>query len=222
MKIQLLGSPSVRFANGLTPTFKTAKAEGLLYYLTATRRTHSRAALATLFWGDMEESKARVNLSKALSDLREQVGEYVTIATQTVAFNAALPYRLDVEIFVTATAAKQADQSLGSLQAAIDLYQGDFLDGFHVRNAPEFEQWLAAERERLRAAAVGILALLAARYRQNGDTANAIGTLRRLLLLEPWREEDHLQLMELTGGQRRISRCAPPVRTVPAGAGARA
>ena len=93
----------------------------------------------------MEEAKARVNLSKALSELREQLSEYVTIATQTVAFNAALPYQLDVETFLAATGAKQAGQSLGSLQAAVDLYQGDFLDGFHVRNAPEFEQWLTAE-----------------------------------------------------------------------------
>src|SRR3954468_11166448 len=100
INIQLLGSPEICLLNCLTPTFKTAKAEGLFYYLAVTQRTHSRAALATLFWGDMAESKARVNLSKALSELREQVGDYVTIATQTVAFDGALPYQLDVEIFL--------------------------------------------------------------------------------------------------------------------------
>jgi len=197
MKLQLLGSPTIRLSNGLPPTFKTAKAEGIFYYLAATQRTNSRATLATLFWGDMPESKARVNLSKALSALREQVGEYVTIATQTVTFNATLPYQLDVETFLTTPTTPAAEASLEKLQAQVDLYRGDFLDGFYVRNAPEFEQWQQVERERLRTAAAQRISTLATRYQQNNDFVNAISTLRRLLVLEPWREEAHHQLMNL-------------------------
>src|SRR5438874_11718469 len=123
MKLQLLGSPTIRLSNRLTPTFKTVKAEGLFYYLAATQRTHSRAALATRFWGDMAESKARVNLSKALSELRTQVGDYVTIATQTVTFNLALPYQLDVETFLAATTTRKAGEALEALQAQVGLYR---------------------------------------------------------------------------------------------------
>ena len=75
MNIQLLGSPQVRYANGLHPVFKTAKAAGLLYYLATTQVTHSRAALAALLWGARAEDKVRITLSKALSELREQLGE---------------------------------------------------------------------------------------------------------------------------------------------------
>jgi len=145
----------------------------------------------------MPESKARVNLSKALSALREQVGEYVTIATQTVTFNATLPYQLDVETFLTTPTTPAAEASLEKLQAQVDLYRGDFLDGFYVRNAPEFEQWQQVERERLRTAAAQRISTLATRYQQNNDFVNAISTLRRLLVLEPWREEAHHQLMNL-------------------------
>ncbi len=197
MNIHLLGSPEISLSNRLTPTFKTAKAEGLFYYLVATQRTHSRAALANLFWGDMAESKARVNLSKALSDLREQVGDYVTIATQTVTFNTALPYQLDLERFLAAPTTRKEDAALEALQAQVDLYRGDFLEGFYVRHAPEFEQWLLVEQERLRATAVQRFSNLAARYQQSGHLPNAIRTLRRLLGLEPWREEVHHQLMKL-------------------------
>jgi len=197
MKIQLIGSPEISLANNLTPVFKTAKAEGLFYFLVTTKRAHSRGALATLFWGDMAETKARVSLSKALSDLREQVGEYVTIATQTVAFNPALPYQLDVESFLAAPTTPQADESVAALQTRVDLYRGDFLDGFYVRNAPDFEQWLQGERERLRTVAAQLFATLATRYQQTSHLTNAISTLRRLLLLEPWREESHYQLMKL-------------------------
>src|SRR5689334_12316807 len=111
MKLKLLGSPTIHLANQLTPVFKTAKAEGLFYYLATTQKTHSRATLSTVFWGDMPESKARVNLSKALSELREQMGAYVTIATQTVTFNSALPYQLDVETFLTAPTTPKVEES---------------------------------------------------------------------------------------------------------------
>lgn len=197
MKIQLLGSPAISFSNRLNPTFKTAKAEGLFYYLAATQRTYARAPLATLFWGDMAETKARVNLSKALSELREQIGEYVTIATQTVTFNTALPYQLDVETFLAAPPQHNPGDVLAVLQEHADLYRGDFLDGFYVRNAPDFEQWLQAEREQLRTVAAQRFATLAKHYQQNGNLRNAISTVRRLLALEPWREEAHYQLMEL-------------------------
>lgn len=139
MKIRLLGCPEISFSNGLAPAFKTAKAEGLLYYLATTRRTHSRAVLSALLWGEMPETNARVNLSKALSDLRAQVGKHVTIGTQTVAFNSALPYQLDVETFLAAPMAA-ADPTVASLQQRLGLYRGDFLEGFYIRNAPEFEQ----------------------------------------------------------------------------------
>ena len=195
MKIQLLGSPIIHLPNHLTPTFKTAKAEALFYYLAATQKPYSRAALATLFWGDMAETKARVNLSKALSELREQVGEYVIISTQTVAFNATLAYQLDVESLLTP--AQQGNEAFVALQAQVDLYRGEFLEGFYVRNAPDFEQWLLVERERLRSAAVQLFDLLATRYQQSGQLTSAISTFRRLLQLEPWREEIHYRLMQL-------------------------
>jgi predicted ATPase/DNA-binding SARP family transcriptional activator len=208
MNIQLLGSPQVHLANGLRPIFKTAKAAGLLYYLAATQRTHSRAALAALLWGEMAEDKARVNLSKALSELREQLGDYITIATQTVTFNKALPYQLDVESFLTVTftaaGPRQAEQisagpQTADIHRAADLYRGPFLDGFYIRNALEFEQWQLAERARLHRLCAELLATLAARYRQEGSVPGAISTLRHLLQLEPWREEAHYQLMELLG-----------------------
>jgi DNA-binding SARP family transcriptional activator/predicted ATPase len=197
MNLQLLGSPTISLPNRLVPTFKTAKAAALFYYLVTTQRTYSRATLATLFWGDMAETKARVNLSKALSELREQVGDYVTIATQTVAFNDALPYELDVSTFLAVSPPHELGDALAVLQARADLYRGDFLEGFHVRNAPDFEQWLLVERERLRSAAVQLFANLATGYQQSGQLPDAINTVRQLLIIEPWREEAHYQLMEL-------------------------
>lgn len=211
MKIQLLGSPTIRLPNQLAPTFKTTKGEGLFYYLAVTRQPHSRAQLATLFWGDMPEKNARVSLSKALSDLREQAREYVTIATQTILFNTTLPYDLDIERFLTPPSSVE---SVAALQVRTELYRGAFLDGFYVRDAPDFEGWLRGERERFHNHAVQLLSTLAARYEQGGQIADAMNTLRRLLRVEPWREEAHYQLMtllaqqgETTAALRQYERC---------------
>ncbi len=47
------------------------------------------------------------------------------------------------------------------LQQALACYQGDFLEGFYVGNAPEFEACMLAERARLRELLLQGLATLA-------------------------------------------------------------
>jgi len=37
--------------------------------------------------------------------------------------------------------------------AALEVYRGDFFDGFNLRNAPELDQWAMTERAYLRASA---------------------------------------------------------------------
>jgi hypothetical protein len=36
------------------------------------------------------------------------------------------------------------------LRALLELYQGDFLEGFYLKDGPGFEEWATLERERLR------------------------------------------------------------------------
>lgn len=59
-------------------------------------------------------------------------------------------------------------------------------------------------QERLRGTAVFVLATLAAQQAHAGELAEAIAAQRRILELEPWREESHRDLMLLLArrGQR--------------------
>lgn len=197
LELQLLGIPEIRLENQNLPRFSTAKAEGLFYYLATTRRSHPRTTLSSLFWSEMIESKARVNLSKALSELRDQVGDYVTITAQAVCFNPDLPYHMDREVFLATQKLTNGHGSIIEYEASANLYRGAFLEGFHVRNASMFEHWLATEREELRIAAVELHTKLAGLYEQSGNLHAAIAMLRRLLSLEPWNETIHLRLMNL-------------------------
>src|SRR5215217_3016499 len=204
LELSLLGSPEVRLDGNPITGFRSSKAQALLYYLAVTGRSHTRLALAGLLWGDLSDTQARLSLTQCLSNLRQLVGDYVVIERQSAAFNREQLYWLDVEPFVAGAGSPHPEAALQQQEEAVALYRGDFLEGFYVREAPEFETWALAEQARLRKLAVQALQTLAAHHTRQGDLGQAITDTRRLLSLEPWQEEAHRQLMLLLAqsGQR--------------------
>lgn len=204
LALALLGTPELRLAGQPLARFRSAKVYALLYYLAVTRRAHPRTVLAGLFWGDVDEYYARRNLNRTLSDLTQFVGEHLVVERQSLAFAHTQPYWLDVEVIETAAATPSTAQTVATLIAAANLYRGDFLDGFYVQDAPGFEQWVLTERTRLRTDTLHLLHRLADYFADQGDLSQAMDYVRRLLQLEPWREEAHRQLMLLLAqsGQR--------------------
>jgi DNA-binding SARP family transcriptional activator/predicted ATPase/TolA-binding protein len=175
-----------------------AKSQALLCYLAATGQVHSREKLAGLLWGDKPDDKAKANLRRALSDLRQWLGDALTITRQTVALNRDSDYLLDVEIFESALAEDQlATGDLDPLREAVELYRGEFLEGFSIQQALEFEEWVLQERERLRQLAIEALHRLSEACTARGEYAGGIEHTNRLLALEPWQEDAHRQLMLL-------------------------
>jgi predicted ATPase/DNA-binding SARP family transcriptional activator len=227
LHLRLLGQAEVRLAGELVTGFYSGKAQALLFYLAVTGQTHTRPALAGLLWADIPEADALMNLRQVLTNLRKLVGDHLTITRQTVAFNRDSDYWLDVEVFQARVESAQqpsprpSPSGRGSqasppvwgieggpeverLRQAVDLYQGDFLAGFYVRDAPLFEEWLLTQRAWLRELVLVTLHKLAANYTYRGDYNNGITAARHLLNLEPWHEEAHRHLMLLLArsGQR--------------------
>jgi tetratricopeptide (TPR) repeat protein len=85
---------------------------------------------------------------------------------------------------------------LAALAEGLALYEGDFLDGLTVQELP-FEDWLLAQRERLRELALGALGQMLAHHRAAGATEAAVQTALRLLTLDPLQEPVHRELMRL-------------------------
>lgn len=206
LRFKLLGKPQLFLEATPLTGLKTRKSEALLYYLAVTGRPHTREVLADLLWGEMPEATARRNLTKALSELRREVGAYVEIGRRSVTLNLDAPYQLDVAAFETTLRASNTTQDLSALRQAIDLYQGDFLEGFFVNEAPTFEAWAAGERERLRELMLQALDALVSIYASHDemDTAAGVDYAARLLAIEPWREAGHRHMMMLLArsGQR--------------------
>jgi tetratricopeptide (TPR) repeat protein len=113
------------------------------------------------------------------------------VTGETIALDAGA---VDVDATAFARLAGAGDGD--SLAHAVDLYRGDFLEGFAFRGTL-FEDWLMAERERLRELALEALARLLAQQRREGAAGPALRTALRLLAVDPLQESVHRTAMRL-------------------------
>ena len=211
--ITLLGKLEITL-NGVPLAGRRRKSLALLAYLAATGKACRRETLAGLLWGEASEVNANAGLRKALAELRTLIGPYLLEKDRQISFNRSLPYRLDADAFEQGVAGigKRQGVSLSpeeaaTLATAIDGYHGDFLTGFYVQRAPEFEEWVTLQRERLRLAAIDGLYTLSVYSYSRGDFQQSRHYTRRLLEMDPCQEEAHRQMMSLLalGGQRELA-----------------
>ena len=205
LTISLLGGLKIAQEGTAVTGFSSRKADALFAYLACNLRSHPRETIATLFWPENNQTRALANLSVILSSLRKQLDDYLLADRYTIAFNTEAGFWLDVTQFERAIAAAQVRQQQGKLsrtvaaqlQTAVSLYKGDFLAGFNIRGAPEFEAWVLLEQERLRQKMLDALADLITFYQQRGLLSDGIRCAQQLLALDPLQEETHRQLMQL-------------------------
>ncbi|MDQ2998820.1 MAG: AAA family ATPase [Chloroflexota bacterium] len=210
LRLALIGSLRLALGGVAMNRLVSGKALALLSYLAMTGRAHSRQALAGLLWGELPEEDARRNLRVTLAELRKQLDPYLLISRQELAFNRESPYWLDVEVFrhtLKGRGLTPAEQPTEQLRETIELYRGDFLEDFYVRDAPMFDEWVLGQRERLRKLVLEALHTLSARMIELHEYTAGIDYTSRLLALDPWREEAHRQMMLLLAlsGQRSMA-----------------
>jgi len=196
LTLTLLGGFQVRVDPGVALTLPSKKAQALLAYLALPPgRAHPRGKLSALLWGDMREEQARSGLRQALFALRKALKEAdplpISLDGETVSLDPAA-----VDVDVAAFEQEVAQGAPDALERAVALYHGDLLEGAAVREAA-FEEWLMAERERLRELVLEALARLLAHQRRAGAPDAAIRTAVRLLALDPLQEPVHRTLMRL-------------------------
>jgi len=206
LHLALLGQLDIQKNGVPLADFESRKAQALLCYLAVTGQHRDRLFLAGLLWPEMPEASALSNLRKTVAVLHHYVDEHVHITRRSLAFDFAAPHRLDVREFERAVTRSRAltPDTVGAMKGALDLYRDEFLTAFYVHDALPFEEWVLAQRARLREMAVDGLHRLAVYYYRRGALDDALDYNQRLLALEPWREEAHRQQMFLLAqmGQR--------------------
>jgi DNA-binding SARP family transcriptional activator len=150
----------------------------LIYLARSPRHTRSREHLIGLLWADRTEAAARHSLSEALRVIRRHAGQAAVEVTVGQVGLIADAVELDVDRLEELAAA-------GDWETASELVAGEFLEGFSVPDASEFEDWLGAERERWRRRGVEVLVRSAERLAREGKAQDASGLAARALAIDP-------------------------------------
>ena len=195
-EIRLLGSPAVlRAGKSLAP--ESRKAMALLAYL-AMRADEptSRDHLAGLLWGDSANDQARANLRQALTQLRRVFRDAGVDPIETRGGQVTLS---SAELSIDARLIIDADALPDAARVPLDK---EFLEGFTV-SEPEFEQWLVAQRERLRARVCELHERAADEAIDAHRADKAVEHLMGALNLDPLQEHLHRRVMQLFAAQGR-------------------
>ena len=152
---------------------------------------HRRDTLLGLFWPELDQDRARNNLSQAIHFLRRALGDTAIISRggEDLALEHSLAW-VDVRAFRGALDADRPDE-------ALDLYRGDLLPSFFVPGSAAFEEWLERERARVRAQAAAAARLQAERHEHARRLTQAAGLAHRALELSDADERHLCQMIEL-------------------------
>lgn len=197
LHIRLFGELDLRYGGAPLPPVESARATSLLAYLLLHRAApQPRQHLAFLLWPDSTEPQARTNLRHVLHHLRRALPDpdrFLDVTAHTLQWRADAPCWLDVAAFEAALACSEAespDGGLAALRGAVELYAGDLLEGC-------YDEWLLADRERLRQHYLAALDRLVALHEARGEHDQAIGAAQRLLRHDPLHEASYRLLMRL-------------------------
>lgn len=202
LTVRLLGFPDVTY-DGRSLSFRTRKVLALLVYLLVERGMHSRASLAALLWPETDARRASVTLRGTLSRLRRTLrpaGDVLLTEPGRVGFDTGCDVDLDLEWLET-EASGGAGQEVGSsltadrLTPILELDRGEFLAGFSLPDAPEFDNWAAVQRQLCQQRVETIYERLTRLQLAMGSATEAGETAIRWLARAPLNERAYRRLM---------------------------
>jgi DNA-binding SARP family transcriptional activator len=194
----------------------------LVYLVTEADHRHTRELLLGLLWPGVATAAAQNSLRVTCSELQKSLAKaqedalpYLISNRLDVQFNPLSQYELDVTRFRSLIGTCHSHPHSGQpedcvecaarLSQAVKLVCGPFLDGFSVPDCPAFDEWLFFQRERQHQQVTTALEQLADFHEWTGNAAEAKSYTRRLLELDPLREQTHRQLMRLLAAVGRRS-----------------
>lgn len=210
--LSFLGQFHVTLDGQIVRRFESDNARALLAFLAMeANQAHRRSSLAALLWPDHSEAAARNNLRQTLFNLRKTLADdrqpvpFLLISHQTVQFNRAAPYHLDVETLQTVLDSLERGTTPLDTRASEHLagYTAPLLADAALVTSMAFDEWLLLRREQLHRRMMAALTRLSetALAQQRWHEVEQL-TIRQLAL-DPWREEAYRQLMRTLAAQGR-------------------
>jgi DNA-binding SARP family transcriptional activator len=215
--LTLLGPPEVRHADQVL-LFSTRKELALLIYLAVEGGLHARKTLSEQFWPEGDARHGRAALRITLLHLRHLLDEgadvspvpHLLIQRDTLGLDLTSALELDLHILLEAwTSARASTHTsltmpeeahrtlLAQLKRAASLPRGEFLEGFSLRDAPAFDDWMRFQRDYWHLRTSEVFDRLSQLHFEAGELEAALETVNRWLVLAPLHEDAYRRLMRL-------------------------
>jgi predicted ATPase/DNA-binding SARP family transcriptional activator/tetratricopeptide (TPR) repeat protein len=216
LSVTFFGGFRVHHQGELLTSFGYDKVKALFAYLMVEPGMQvERSVLAGLLWPEQPQENALHSMRQAIFQLRHALGEdtwekpFILIDRTSIKCNPEADFVSDVKNFENLLIRTFEDEKneIECLRTAIELYQGEFLKGFSLVQNESFEDWLFFRRDRYHRMVIAALEKVIGYYERQLDYEQARPFAEKWVLLEPWREEAHRELMLILAymGERTLA-----------------
>src|SRR6266550_5622650 len=178
--LELLGTLSLRGDTGPVPlAAQQNRPLGLLAILAlGGKQGMSRHRIEAYLWSESTAARARHALDQGVYAIRSKLGSELIVSTgQELRLNSEF---VDVDLWSFDDAIRARRWS-----AAVEVYKGTLLDGFHFGESRELEAWIDAERARVLLDYQTAMEFLADRSAKAGDHSQDVTWRRKLASSDP-------------------------------------
>lgn len=204
------GPPEVRHA-GQVVKMPTRKTVALLIYLCVEGGLHSREKLQALLWPDSDETKGRGSLRLNLFYLRNALRDgglppeapLLRNIQNSLCIDPAADWEMDLHSLQAAVQALRETNGTPTagqrslLKKGLDSYRSDFLEGFSLNDAPEFEYWISLQRQVWQRRASLLYEHLSQAQFEAGELVDAVETTNRWVAHDPLNESAYRRLIQI-------------------------
>lgn len=206
LEIQCLGTLNIKLNDQPIQDYMSGKAIGLLCYLVLNSdKVFSREKLVELFWGNSDYDAAKYNLRYSLWTLRKI---FKNNDAEDVIVNVKNGCKVN-EAYEVITDIHQLNKMLSNVEndwkhyetLTLDdihsIYQGEFFEGFYLKNCPEFNDWLFYQREKSQRDYFALLSRLADYLKEKKMVDKCIQIYEEMININPLQEEWYIKLIQL-------------------------
>jgi len=155
----------------------------------------SRETLINLLWPETPVQKAAISLRVTLTRLRralQPAGEVLLSEAGKVGFDFSQSIDLDLAWLAAAALPEVSPNDLGAI---LNLDRGEFLAGFSLPDAPDFDTWAAIQREAIQRQVETVYDRLTQHQLSHHEITSAVESAARWVSRAPLSEAAYRRLM---------------------------
>jgi DNA-binding SARP family transcriptional activator len=194
LTLNFLGAPEVLY-QGQPLKFRSRKVLALLIYLVAEGGQHRREKLITLLWPESGPKQGGATMRSTLARLKKTLataGSFIIAEAGHLRFDTSQAYNLDLD----QVEAVWKKGPLAQLQTTLASTPGEFLAGFSLPDAPEFDEWATIQREVWHRRIEAVFERLSKLQMAQGQPSQAVETIIRWVNHAPFNETAYRRLIE--------------------------